>query len=190
MRVTGGTARSRKIKAPRGPHVEPVPDMVREAVFSILAHVVGGARVLDLFACSGSLGIEALSRGAQSVLFIEKDLACARIITENLETLDMTSNGEVLVRDALTVLPYLRGCCAQFDLAFVDPPYSLSENPQTAKKLERLIVGLFNSPVLTEGAVIVFRQRKGSNPLLTDDHGLGRDTRTYGTTQVTFIERS
>lgn len=173
-----------------GSGVEPVPDRVREALFSILQHVVPGARVLDLFACSGSLGIEALSRGADSVLFVEKDSGCANTISQNLESLGIANKAEVLAADALTILSRLKALDREFDLAFIDPPYALSDSPNTSKSLEKLIVGLFEQHILVQGGITVFRQRRGASAVLADRPDLSKDIRTYGTTQVTFIERA
>lgn len=190
MRVTGGSLRSRRIRAPQGPWVQPAPDMVREAVFSILRAAVPGARVLDLFACSGSFGIEALSRGAASALFVEKDPAAARVISQNVESLGLAGASEVLARDALSIRPFLKRRGSRFDLAFVDPPYALSEGTQTRRALEDLVAGLFNEDILDEGAILVFRQRKGGSAVLAEDGSIRRDTRCYGSTQVTFLERA
>jgi len=187
MRITGGSLRSRKIKTPRGPFVEPVPDMVREAVFSILRDAVPGARVLDLFACSGSLGIEALSRDADFALFVEKDPRAAQVIGQNLESLRMSDRAEVVCADALQTGRYLMERAGSFDLAFVDPPYALSGSPDGSSALEQLVRQLLTGE-LHEG-IIVFRQRKGGAVPLADCGTATRDTRVYGSTQVTFLQQ-
>lgn len=188
MRITGGSLRGRKIKTPHGPHVEPVPDRVRESLFSILQHVVPDSRVLDLFACSGSLGIEALSRDAQYVLFVEKNSPAANVISENLESLGITGNARIITGSAFNAISLLINSNDKFDLAFIDPPYPLSENPDSFKLIEQLIVSLFTETLKPEG-IVVFRQRKGSKNPLSGHAGFKLDTRTYGTTQVTLIER-
>jgi 16S rRNA (guanine966-N2)-methyltransferase len=188
MRITGGSLRSRKIKTPKGPLVEPVPDMVREAVFSILRDAVPGARVLDLFACSGSLGIEALSRDADFVMFVEKDPGAAQVIRQNLESLRVADRAEVVCGDALETARYLAEQTDSFDLAFVDPPYALSDSPRGLSALEQLVKELFGGR-LRDG-IIVFRQRRGGAVPLTGCGTLTADMRAYGSTQVTFLEQT
>ncbi len=182
--------RNRNIRTPRGPAVEPVPDMVREAVFAILQHLVPGSRVLDMFACSGSLGIESLSRGSESVLFVEKDPVCVRTIMENLEALDLSSRAQVITGDAFAALPALIACGHRFNLAFLDPPYSVSDDPGGLKELAGLVSSLYQGLILADQAMVVLRQRKGSGALFADAQGFQTDTRTYGSTQVAFIEKA
>jgi 16S rRNA (guanine966-N2)-methyltransferase len=126
MRVVAGTARGRKLEAPPGRDVRPTGDRVREAVFNALGSLgaVDGARVLDLFAGTGALGIEALSRGAVSATFVERDRAAVATVRANLAALGL--DGEVVQADALQWLerdpPSFDP--AAFDLALLDPPYA------------------------------------------------------------------
>jgi 16S rRNA (guanine(966)-N(2))-methyltransferase RsmD len=188
MRITGGSLRNRKLSTPKGKFVEPAPDMVREAVFSILRNVVEHARVLDLFACSGSFGIEALSRGAESVLFVEKNPAAVRVIEQNLESLGIADRAEAACGDALEVTLLLDERGGSFHLAFVDPPYALSESREGHASLERLL-GTLLDDALCEG-IVIFRQRKGGDIPLADREDTTVDTRIYGSTQVTFFQRA
>jgi 16S rRNA (guanine(966)-N(2))-methyltransferase RsmD len=162
--------------------------MVREAVFSILQHVLPDSTVVDLFACSGSMGIEALSRGAESVLFVESNSSAAHVISDNLQSLGIADNAEVVVGDVFTMQTLFRDLDSKFDLAFVDPPYPISDAPDGFELLEQLIAGLFKSHINQDG-IAVFRQRKGGSTILADKDGFDCDIRSYGTTQVTFIER-
>jgi 16S rRNA (guanine966-N2)-methyltransferase len=118
VRVVAGTYGGRRLRAPRGTRTRPTSDRVREALFSMLGDVEG-ARVLDLYAGSGALGIEALSRGAASAVFVDRDSAAVAAIRRNLEDLGVAS-ADVVRRDALA---FLGGCDASFDLVFCDPPY-------------------------------------------------------------------
>jgi 16S rRNA (guanine966-N2)-methyltransferase len=120
MRVVGGAFKSRRLVAPRGHRTRPTADRVREALFSMLGDV-SGARVLDLYAGSGALGIEALSRGAESAVFVERDPAGVRAIRSNLEA--VSAPGRVRRRDALAYLRSVASGDGPFDLVFVDPPY-------------------------------------------------------------------
>jgi len=133
MRITGGQARGIPLNLPKGDHVRPATDAMRQAVFSSLAGYVPGARFLDLFAGSGAYGLEALSRGASSGTFVEKDARTAAFIRENLaavcKSLGRTADGlHVVTADATTVMPGEAP-----DLVFVDPPYEII--PDVAPKI-------------------------------------------------------
>ena len=124
MRVIAGTSRGRRTTEFKGHNVRPTPDRVREALFSILQSKIGnfnGLKVLDLFAGSGALAIEALSRGATSACLIEKDAASGEIIRENLSRCELDEHAKVIIKDAFTALT---GLGSTFDLIFLDPPYN------------------------------------------------------------------
>ncbi len=121
MRIIGGTHRGRRIAAPKGAHTRPSGDRVREALFNLVGPV-GGASVLDLYAGSGALGLEALSRGARRCTFVETDGAACRAIRANLESLGLTG-GLVLQRDAAVVLRDERAAGRRHELLLLDPPY-------------------------------------------------------------------
>ena len=119
MRVISGTARGRKLKEPQGFDIRPTSDMVKESIFNIVQFDIEGRRVLDLCAGTGQLGIEALSRGAASAVFVDSSQAAIALIKENLKTCGFTDKAQVYTRD---VLDYLKSG-EKFDLIFVDPPY-------------------------------------------------------------------
>ncbi len=121
MRVITGSARGRKLKALSGEAVRPTGDRVKEAVFSIIQFELEGRRFLDLFAGSGQMGIEALSRGAAFALFIEKDREAYAIIKENLAHTKLEESARVLNSDALA---FLQTSDSLFDIIFIDPPYN------------------------------------------------------------------
>ncbi len=172
MRVVAGRYKGHTLHAPGGRRTRPTSDRVREAVFSMLGPLEG-ARVLDLFAGSGALGIEALSRGAASAVFVEHDSQGARAVRRNLESLGV--EGAVRRRDALA---YLRSNAAAedgpFDLVFADPPYSSA--PRLGDQLSELL-----PPLLAEGARIVTESDK-RNPLELE-LPLVRE-RSYGDTRI------
>jgi 16S rRNA (guanine966-N2)-methyltransferase len=119
MRITGGECGGRRLKVPAGDKVRPTQDRVRSALFSMLADFVPGARVLDLFAGSGAVGFEAISRGAREAVWVEKDLRTVQILKDNLHALQLS--GIVVTDD---VMRWLRQVVASpFDLVFADPPY-------------------------------------------------------------------
>lgn len=123
MRITGGIYGGRIIKTVPGLKTRPTPDKVRQAIFNMIMHDIEGARVLDLFAGSGALGIEALSRGAKAATFVEGAHAPAGIIRENLAALGI--EGRVYENDYKNALKMLSAADEKFDIIFADPPYEL-----------------------------------------------------------------
>ncbi|HEX9776496.1 MAG TPA: 16S rRNA (guanine(966)-N(2))-methyltransferase RsmD [Actinomycetota bacterium] len=121
MRVTGGAHRGRRLQTTTARDLRPTTDLARRSIFDSLGDRVRGARVLDLFAGAGTLGIEALSRGASTVVFVERDARARDLIRRNLDALAMVETARIVRRDAES---YLRGRAhAPFDLVFLDPPY-------------------------------------------------------------------
>jgi 16S rRNA (guanine(966)-N(2))-methyltransferase RsmD len=145
LRVVAGSFGGRRIAAPRGRDTRPTSDRVREALFSILGDV-SGLRVIDLFAGSGALGIEALSRGAESAVFVERSRAAAGVLRANLAALGLEA--AVVVRDSLAALGDAARRGDQYDLALLDPPYGLAGElgPRLSSALP---------PVLAPGALAV-----------------------------------
>jgi 16S rRNA (guanine966-N2)-methyltransferase len=170
MRVVAGEFKGRRLQAPRGRRTRPTADRVREALFSMLGDL-SGLRALDLYAGSGALGIEALSRGAAEVTFVERDARAAATIERNLET--VRARAEVRRQD---VLRFLASAPGTFDLVFIDPPYD-SAIRLAAPLSERL------PTVLTDDARIVTESDK-RDPL-TLSLPLEAE-RTYGDTRITI----
>lgn len=123
MRVIAGTLKGRKLHPLRGPRIRPTTDYLRESIFNILAPFAEGAVVLDLFAGTGSLGIEALSRGAASTVFVDNHPQAIKILVCNISTCLLQEQTTILKRDILHGLGFLRATGRAFDLVFVDPPY-------------------------------------------------------------------
>ena len=172
MRVVAGEYAGRQLKAPRGAHTRPTPDRVREALFSILGPLEG-LRVLDLYAGSGALGIEALSRGAEESTFVDSHPAAARAVRENLALVG-TERGRVFRADALS---FLRGAARHGDtweLVLCDPPYRLANRLGPA-------LGPLLRPVLASGARIVC-EGSTKHPLRLDLPVLAQ--RRYGDTSL------
>jgi len=123
MRVIAGRLRGRRLQAPPGTSTRPTSDRVREALFSMLGDVQD-ASVLDLFAGTGALGIEALSRGARTAVFVEHDARAARVLDANLQALELTpASAQVRRADVLRALRSARASKETYDLVFIDPPY-------------------------------------------------------------------
>jgi len=169
VRVVAGELRGRRLVAPAGGSTRPTTDRVREAVFNALASldVVVGAAVADLYAGSGALGIEALSRGAAHSTFIERDRAALSAIEENLTSLGLRARATVLAGDAT-----LQAAQVDADIAFADPPYGFDDWP-------RLLRAVRAPLVVAEASTTIDAP---------DDWEVGR-TRRYGRTWVTFLRR-
>jgi 16S rRNA (guanine966-N2)-methyltransferase len=127
LRIIGGEFRNRLLKAPKGVKTRPTLAVLRKAVFDMLQFTIVEAKVLDLFAGSGLMGIEALSRGAAHACFIDKDRTAMRCIEENLKLLGLQDRAEMLLLDATAALHKLTKKKCSFDVIYIDPPYSLSQ---------------------------------------------------------------
>lgn len=132
VRIIGGQWRGRRIRFPDRPGVRPTPDRVRETLFNWLQPWIAGSACLDLFAGSGAIGVEALSRGASRVVFVESDVVAARALHENLRLLK-TGGAEVHIVDACD---YVAGKPEVFDIVFLDPPFQSELLPIVARRLE------------------------------------------------------
>jgi 16S rRNA (guanine966-N2)-methyltransferase len=132
LRIIGGTWRGRKLRFPTGAAIRPTPDRVRETLFNWLGTAIRGARCLDLFAGSGALGLEALSRGASHVTFIERDAAAAHALRERLIEWQ-AGDARIERTDALR---YLAGAPSPFDIVFLDPPFASGLLERSAARLE------------------------------------------------------
>lgn len=123
MKISGGEFKGRTLKTPKGPATRPTKSILREAFFNICQHEIQGARFLDLFAGSGSMGFEALSRGAASVVFVEQNPNAIRCIRENIALLQMQTRAELLPADVFSALKRLEKRKDSFNLIYIDPPY-------------------------------------------------------------------
>ncbi len=180
MRIIAGEARSRVIEAPRGRDTRPTLDRVRENLFNILARRVPGARVLDLFAGSGALSLEALSRGAACAVLCDRDREANRVELKNIASLGYEGRTRVFRADWRQALDTLRREGATFDLVFLDPPYAMGDLRDVTECL---------LPLLAEGALIVTEHQAG-HPYVMGGALKQTDTRRWGYAGVTFYTRS
>jgi 16S rRNA (guanine966-N2)-methyltransferase len=176
MRIIAGTHKGRRIAAPRGAQTRPTGDRVREALFNLVGPVEG-ASVLDLYAGSGALGLEALSRGARRCVFAETDAAACRVIRANLESLGLTG-GLVAQRDALAVLREEATAERRHELVLLDPPYERWEELE-----ERL--GVLVPPVVAQRGLVVVETDSALEPTLPLAL---RTTRRYGSARLTLFD--
>ncbi len=186
MRIVGGQFKGRSIVTPDGRNTRPTSDRAREAVFNILAHAdwapdLDGARVMDVFAGSGALGFEAMSRGGAFCLFVETDEAARGAIRDNVEAFGLFGTTRVHRRDA-TQLGLRPGSQAEaFDLCFLDPPY---KKGFVEKTLDCLITGKW----LSENATVVVERGADEDDFATDVWEI-INTKIYGAAQVLFLKQ-
>lgn len=171
MRVITGSARGRKLKTPVNEEIRPTTDNVKEALFNIIQFDIEGRRVLDLFAGTGQLGIEALSRGAAGAVFVDRDREAVRLVKENLKACGL--EGTVRQEDALSFLRREE----QFDLIFVDPPYD-------SGLYEPVLETIKSVDKLTEGGIIICEaRRERALPDLPAPYGKRKEYR-YGKVKI------
>ena len=147
MRVITGSARGRRLRELEGLETRPTTDRVKESMFNILQFDIEGSRVLDLFAGTGQLGIEALSRGAAAAVFVEQRRDAVALIRENLKLTGLTDRARVVSGDALS---YLAGAGERFDLVFLDPPYAAGLWKPALEALSRFDILLDHGIILCE----------------------------------------
>ncbi len=180
MRVIAGTHRGRRLQAPPGTSTRPTSDRVREALFSMIGDCTG-AVVLDLFAGSGAMGIEALSRGAATATFVDADPRAAACVRANLDSCGLADRGRVLSRDWRAALAVQAERAVRFDLCLVDPPYSLLAG--ISDTLPRAL-----APVLAESATVIIEgPATGPIPTLDGIRVIERTDRSYGSTRVSIL---
>jgi len=176
VRIVAGARRSRRLRVPPGTLVRPTSEMVREAVFDALGPVHGLA-VLDLFAGTGAMGLEALSRGAAACTFVEQDGSVARVLRANIHGLDYDAVSRVMIGDYVPALQGIIREEARFDLLFVDPPYRML--PDVEVTLEPLVPSL-----LHDDGIVVLEGHRTSHPTLG---AVPVFDRVYGDTRVTMV---
>ncbi|MHC4375901.1 MAG: 16S rRNA (guanine(966)-N(2))-methyltransferase RsmD [Planctomycetota bacterium] len=183
MRIIAGEHRGRRLQAPPGMGTRPMLDRVREAVFSSLAPWVPEARVLDLFAGSGALGLEALSRGAAHARFAEANQKVASLIQSNVDELGLSDRADVLCGDALEPLFwYPEGA----DLVFCDPPYPLVRSAESRKVLMAYLGRLLTEGLADEGVVVLHVPR--DEDVEADLPPSERARKDYGTTTLWLLQ--
>ena len=180
MRVISGKARGVQLKTPEGLTTRPTADRVKEALFSIIQFDIPGARVLDLFGGTGQLGLEALSRGAVSAVFVDAGEPACRIIRENIKRTKMESQATVVRSDYMA---YLNRCNQQFDFIFLDPPYA-------EVFLENALKRITEIDILASGGIIVTERPTGKElPWEFEGYVRSKDYK-YGNTLLTLYRKT
>ncbi len=180
MRVIAGTRRGRRLTAPAGMATRPTADRLRESLFNILADQLHGRHVLDLFAGTGALGIEALSRGAASAVFIDRAKPALTAIAKNLAALALTDRTRVIRWDIVDNLDCLQNEPQRFDIVFLDPPYDTGA-------VAPALAALLRVDVLAPGARIIVEHSRRENVPVMEAVTLS-DQRRFGKTLVSFMD--
>ncbi|MHB9096120.1 MAG: 16S rRNA (guanine(966)-N(2))-methyltransferase RsmD [Eubacteriales bacterium] len=178
LRVITGRARGRKLKAPKGMETRPTSDRIKESLFNIIGDRIIDAIFLDLYAGTGAIGIEAISRGAGKSVFVESNLRTIKIIKENLELTGLAEQAEVLCRDVSSAIRMLSKGERKFSIIFLDPPYLKDLVQQTLLKLDENHIIAPGGVIITEsskldvlpehvGQLARFRQERYSDTVLS-----------------------
>ena len=182
MRVVGGTLKGRRLHAPKSDAIRPTTDRIREALFNVLTHAIDdftldGATTLDLFAGSGALGIEAISRGAKFALFVEQSPEARGLTRSNVEDLGLTGITKIFRRDATDLGPIQR--FDPFDLVFLDPPYGKSLG-------DKALIAARDGGWLSDNAICIWEEMASAEIVLPDGFEL-LDERSYGDTVIRIL---
>ena len=183
MRVTGGQAKGATIRAPRGRRIRPSSDKVREALFNTLGGDLAGKKTLDLFSGSGALGIEALSRGAVHVTFVENDPVAVRMIADNLARTGLDQNGDIVRSDFRSALRKLGRRNERFHVILADPPYHEG-------LLEEMAAVISESCITLRQTVIVIEHFKKTKPPPSISDIPLVETRAYGQTALSYFRHT
>ncbi|MGJ8671367.1 16S rRNA (guanine(966)-N(2))-methyltransferase RsmD [Rubritalea sp.] len=181
MRIIAGSAKRREIKVPKAV-VRPTTDRTREALFSMVHAYIDSAKVLDLFAGAGSLGLEALSRGAVSCDFVDMNKICTMVVSENLQSLKL-AGGAVVTADVLGYVKRARGC---YDLIFADPPYY--KNPGDRDFVSELLAEENLYQIITSDGLLVVEVDAKHNPTIPACWKQ-LDKRRYGSCSIIFLQK-
>ena len=180
MRVISGSVRGRKLKTPGGNDIRPTADLIKESIFNIIQFDIEGRRVLDIFAGTGQLGIEALSRGARSAVFVDSSLQAVKLINENLALCGFSENARAMRCDALKFLQNAE----KFDLIFIDPPYA--ENIA-----DEILQNITKFDKLNDNGIIIFEMSASTAaPAARLPYKLIREYKYGGVKIVKYIKES
>ncbi len=182
MRIISGSAKGRRLKAPPGLNTRPITDMIKEALFNVWGNRIYEAKMLDLFAGSGSVGIEALSRGAEYVVFVDNSNSAVKVIRENLNHCNFESGFDIYRGDVFQVLKRIANRSAKFDLVYIDPPFT---QDHLFKKVMELLSQL--DILESDGIVVIRTPRKKDMPSFEPLYKYRHDN--YGESSLHYYRR-
>lgn len=180
MRIIAGSAKGSQIFSPKGQQTRPTQDRVRESLFNILQRDIPNAHVLDLFAGSGALALEALSRGAEDAVLVDRSYEAIQCIHRNIKKLNFGMNTQVMQCDWKIAVQKLSQQKCTFSLVFLDPPYCRTD-------IVIILDTMLSARILTDGALVVVEHQKGEALSLTTPFEL-RDSRIYRDTEISFFD--
>lgn len=182
MRVIAGDFKGRQIKTIKGDNTRPTTDKIKENVFNIMGQFFDGGRVLDLFAGSGNLGIEALSRGMDHAVFIDMNVSAIKVIKENLSNLKLQERAETYRNDAFKALHVLAQKSAKFDLIFLDPPYGKIA-------ITTLLETIVTTGLLNDNGLVMCEYGAGMNVMYDPSSFTELRREVYGTIEILILEK-
>jgi 16S rRNA (guanine(966)-N(2))-methyltransferase RsmD len=179
MRIISGTLKGRKLVKPKNQSIRPTSDRVKESIFNILRDEMDGKKVLDLFAGTGNLGIEALSRGAKKTIFVERGRQALRIIQRNLTQFGFEEQSEIISKDANRAIGILKNRGESFDLIIIDPPYEKG-------LIKRILMKLSSNPIYHKDSILIIEHDRRENLPHIMDWSLYKE-RQFGDTVISFL---
>ena len=187
MKIIGGKSRGLKLYGPKNNRTRPMNSKAKEAIFNIIQNSIQDATILDLFAGTGSLGLEALSRGAKNCIFVENSSIAVDILKKNIEKANYKQCSKVIATNVFKTLSVLED--KNIDLIFFDPPYSYIDKPKTKNDSINFLKQLITK-IKTKEINIIFHYRKNAmgKELISEPLQIS-DIRTYGTTEIMFIKK-
>ena len=182
MRIIAGNFRGRKLVSPKNSPIRPTSDRVKEALFNMIGPKIPGSRVLDLFAGTGSLGLEAISRGAEYAVFVEKNAVSVKTLNENIWLLNIREDCEIIMADAVDALSRLDAKNITFDIVFVDPPYW--EN-----LYKKVLSALAGYDIIKNGGLVIF-EHPSDIDIDKDKHSfVPIKNKRYGSTSISILAK-
>jgi 16S rRNA (guanine(966)-N(2))-methyltransferase RsmD len=182
MRIIAGNFRGRKLVSPKNSPIRPTSDRVKEALFNMIGPKIPGSRVLDLFAGTGSLGLEAISRGAEYAVFVEKNAVSVKTLNENIWLLNIREDCEIIMADAVDALSRLDAKNITFDIVFVDPPYW--EN-----LYKKVLSALAGYDIIKNGGLVIF-EHPSDIDIDKDKHSfVPIKKKRYGSTSISILAK-
>lgn len=189
--MIAGSAKGIHLSSVKGNTTRPIPDRIKGSLFNILADVIPDSQVIDLYAGTGAIGIEALSRGAKSCIFVENDRSAIQIIKKNLELTKLQADARVLPYDVFEIDPYLEKDNVVVDVIFASPPYPLLEKKSYWDGLQAVFSSFCTKHILRLDGLIIFQHRRTDFAVTPKVLAIELfDSRTYGDTQLSFFKNT